>query len=81
MYLMTRSYGLGCFWHSLVAHWSSVALCVTMFAFVEFTNVREHGGRFLSSGMSLWRTRRPRAYVVFCVVLEALLAWRGVAFQ
>ena len=78
MQLTTRSYGLGCFWHSLVARWSSVALCVTMFAFVAFTIVRELEGRFLSSGMSLWRMRRPRAYVVFCVVLEALLAWRGV---
>ena len=26
---------------------------MTMFAFVAFTVVREHGGRFLSSGMSL----------------------------
>ena len=64
---MTRSYGLGCFWHSLVARWSSVALCVTMFAFVAFTIVHEHGGRFLSSGMSLWRMQRPRAYVVFAL--------------
>ena len=45
----------------MVARWSSVALCVTMFAFVAFTIVREHGGRFLSSGMSLWRMGRPRA--------------------
>ena len=67
MYLMTRSYGLGCFGHSLVARWSSVALCVTLFAFVAFTIVRERGGRFLSSGMSLWRMRRPRAYVVFAL--------------
>ena len=59
-------------------HWSSVALCVTMFAFVAFTIVRELEGRFLSSGMSLWRMRRPRAYVVLSIVLEALLAWRGV---
>ena len=64
---MTRSYGLGCFGHSLVARWSSVALCVTLFAFVAFTIVRERGGRFLSSGMSLWRMRRPRAYVVFAL--------------
>ena len=64
---MTRSYGLGCFWHSLVARWSSVALCVTMFAFVAFTVVREHGGRFLSHGMSLWHMRRPCAYVVFAL--------------
>ena len=26
MQLTTRSYGLGCFWHSLVACWLSVAL-------------------------------------------------------
>ena len=50
-----------------------------MFAFVAFTIVREHGGRFLSSGMSLWRMRRPRAYVVFA--LYSKLSWRGMAFQ
>ena len=43
-----------------------------MFAFVAFIIVREHrgggaGGRFLSSGMSLWRMRRPCAYVVFAL--------------
>ena len=79
MQLTTRSYGLGCFWHSLVARWSSVALCMTMFAFVAFTIVREHGGRFLSSGMSLWRMRRPRAYVVFA--LYSKLCQRGMAWR
>ena len=49
-----------------------------MFAFVAFTIVCERGDRFLSSGMLLWPMRRPCAYVVR--VLEALLAWRGVAF-
>ena len=79
MQLTTRSYCLGCFGHSLVARWSSVALCVTLFAFVAFTIVGEHGGRFLSSGMSLWRMRRPRAYIVFA--LYSKLCQRGVAFQ
>ena len=37
----------------------------TMFAFVAFLIVREHGGRFLSSGMLLWRLRRPCTYVLF----------------
>ena len=50
-----------------------------MFAFVAFTIVREHGGRFLSSGMSLWRMRRPRAYIVFA--LYSKLSWRGVAWR
>ena len=31
-----------------------LAICsITMFAFVAFTIVHEHGGRFLSSGMLL----------------------------
>ena len=81
MQLTTRSYGLGCFWHSLITRWSSVALCVTMFAFVAFIIVREHGGRFLSSGMSLWRMRRPCAYGVFALYLKLCqrgVAWRGI---
>ena len=50
-----------------------------MFAFVAFIIVREHGGRFLSSGMSLWRMRRPCAYVVFA--LYSKLCQRGVAWR
>ena len=38
-----------------------------MFAFVAFTIVREHEGRFLFSGMSLWRMRKPCAYFVFAL--------------
>ena len=53
--------------------------CVTMFAFVAFTIVREHGGRFLSSGMSLWSMRRPCAYVVFA--LYSKLCQHGVAWH
>ena len=45
MQLMTRSYDLGCFWHSLVACWCLQHCCVTMLAFVAFTIVREHGGQ------------------------------------
>ena len=52
--------------------------CVTMFAFVAFTIVCEHGGRFLSSGMSLWCMWRPCAYVVFVLYLK--LCQRGVAW-
>ena len=79
MQSMTRSYGLGCLWHSLVAFGRLQRCCVTMFAFVAFTIVREHGGRFLSSGMSFWHMRRPCAYVVFA--LYSKLCQRGVAFQ
>ena len=52
---------------------------MTMFAFVVFTIVREHGGRFLSSSMSLWRMRRPCAYVVFA--LYSKLCKHGVAWH
>ena len=36
-------------------------------AFVAFTIVQEHGGRFLSSGMLLWHMHRPCAYVLFAM--------------
>ena len=43
-----------------------LAVCSTV-TFVAFTIVQEHGGRFLSSGMLLWRMHRPRAYVLFAM--------------
>ena len=43
-----------------------LAVCSAV-AFVAFTIVPEHGGRFLSSGLSLWRMHRPCAYVVFAL--------------
>ena len=62
MQLTTRSYGLKCFWPSLVICW--------LFPFVVFTIVPEHGGRFLSSGMLLWGMRRPCAYVLLVLFLK-----------
>ena len=50
--------------------------CVTMFEFVAFTIVPEHGGRFVSSGLSLQRMHRPCAFVVFA--LYSKLCQRGV---
>ena len=48
-----------------MACWPSVALLRDV---VAFNIVREHGGRAVeSSGMSLWRMRRPCAYVVFAL--------------
>lgn len=45
-----------------------LAICsITMFAFVAFTIVHEHGGRFLSSGMLLWHMRRSCAYILFAL--------------
>ena len=56
---------------SVLAFFGGVrAVCssyVTMFVFVAFTIVREHGGRFLSSGTLLWRMRKPCAYVLFAL--------------
>ena len=62
MQLTTRSYGLKCFWRSLVICW--------LFPFVVFTIVPEHGGRFLSSGMLLWGMRRPCAYILLALYLK-----------
>ena len=50
---------------------------MTMFAFVALTIVQEHGGRFLSCGMLL----RHMCLRFVCVVLEALLAWHGMAWH
>ena len=62
MQLTTRSYGLKCFWRSLVICW--------LFPFVVFTIVPEHGGRFLSSGMLLWGMCGPCAYVLLALYLK-----------
>ena len=55
--------------------------CMIMFAFVAFTIVREHEGQIpVQRYVALVHAEAmcPRCV---CVVLEALLAWRGVAFQ
>ena len=52
---------------------------MTMFAFVAFTVVREHGGRFLSSGMSLGACGgHVPTLCLRCTRSFVSVAWRGV---
>ena len=53
-----------------MARWPSVAL-LRDYAFVAFTIIREHGGRFLSSGMSL------RTLCLRCTRRFVSVAWRS----
>ena len=77
---MTRSYGLECFWHSLVACWLSVALLHDVFTFVAFTIVCEHDGQIPFQRYVALVFAEAMCLRCVCIVLEALLAWRGVAF-
>ena len=51
---------------------------MTMLAFVAFTIVREHGGRFLSSSMSLLHICRPCQVPTLC--LRFTQSFVGMAF-
>ena len=52
--------------------------CETMFAFVAFTIVREHGGQIpVQRYVALVHAQAMRIRCV-CVALKALLAWRGI---
>ena len=55
--------------------------CVTMFAFVAFTIVHEHGGQISVQRYVALAHAEAMCLRCVCIVLEALLAWRGVAFQ
>ena len=52
--------------------------CVTMFAFVAFTIVHEHGGQIPVQRYVALVHAEAMCLRCVCVVLEALLAWRGV---
>ena len=53
-----------------------------MSAFVAFTIVREHGGRFLSSGMSLGACGgHVPTLCLRCTRSLVSVAWRGVAWR
>ena len=52
--------------------------CVTMFAFVAFIIVREHGGQNPVQRYVALVHAQAMCLRCVCVVLEALLAWRGV---
>ena len=52
-----------------------------MFAFVAFIIVREHGGQIPVQWYVALAHVEAMCLRCVCVVLEALLAWRDVAFQ
>lgn len=59
--------------------WPSVAL-LRMFAFVVVTIVREHVGQIpVQRYVTLAHVQAMCLHCV-CIVLEALVAWRGVTF-
>ena len=51
---------------------------MTMFAFVAFTIVREHEGQIPAQRYVALVHAEALCLRCVCVVLEALLAWRGV---
>ena len=53
---------------------------MTMFAFVTFTIVREHEGQIPVQRYVALVHAEAFCLRCVCVALEALLAWRGVAF-
>ena len=55
--------------------------CVTMFAFVAFTIVHEHGGQIPVQRYVALAHAEAICLRCVCIVLEALLAWRGVAWR
>ena len=55
--------------------------CVTMFAFVVFTIVHEHGGQIPVQRYVALAHAEAICLRCVCIVLEALLAWRGVAWR
>ena len=54
---------------------------MTMFAFVAFTIVREHEGQNSVQRYVALVHAQAMCLRCVCVVLEALLAWRGVAWR
>ena len=54
---------------------------MTMFAFVAFTIVREHEGQIPVQRYVALVHAQAMCLRCVCVVLEALLAWRGVAWR
>ena len=52
-----------------------------MFAFVAFTIVHEHGGQIPVQRYVALVHAEAMCLRCVCVVLEALLAWRGVAWR
>ena len=55
--------------------------CMTMFAFVAFTIVHEHGGQIPVQRYVALAHAEAICLRCVCIVLEALLAWRGVAWH
>ena len=55
--------------------------CMTMFAFVAFTIVHEHGGQIPVQRYVALAHAEAICLRCVCIVLEALLAWRGVAWR
>ena len=81
MQLTTRSYGLERFWRSLVACWPSLELlrdyvCVCSLYYCS----RAWGQNPVQRYVALVHAQAMCLRYV-CVVLEALLAWRGVAWR
>ena len=54
---------------------------MTMFAFVACTSVREHEGQIPVQRYVTLVHAQAMCLCCVCVVLEALLAWRGVAWR
>ena len=55
--------------------------CMTMFAFVAFTIVHERGGQIPVQRYVALAHAEAICLRCVCIVLEALLAWRGVAWR
>ena len=54
---------------------------MAMFAFVAFTIVREHGGQIPVQRYVAVAHAEAMCLCCVCVVLKALLAWCGMAWQ